>query len=306
MIGSEELQDASPDGGITIVTHRAVPGGAPDDRLLADALHRRGMFARFAPWNDDAIDWRTTPVTIVRSAWDYYRDPAGWTAWIDAASSVTTIVNAPAVLRWNSDKRYLRDLEQRDVACVPTDIVEPGDPVPLAARAARRGWAEVIVKPAIGASAFGARRFAGAAVAGDGEAHLRMLLDRGHALVQPYLPAVDSARERSLVYIAGAFVHAFTKPAFSTDAAGATSIVAHRPSAEELALATAALAAADEAVHVAETRGRTPPLYARVDLVPAEAGPLLMELELVEPDLGLRLDPSAVECLADALAHVVA
>lgn len=40
------------------------------------------------------------------------------------------------------------------------------------------------------------------------------------------------------------------------------------------------------------------PLYARVDLIPDAGGALLMELELIEPDMALRLMPVAAERLA--------
>ena len=43
-------------------------------------------------------------------------------------------------------------------------------------------------------------------------------------------------------------------------------------------------------------------LYARVDLVPGDAGPLLMELALIEPDLGLRLKERAAAALARGCA----
>jgi hypothetical protein len=109
----------------------------------------------------------------------------------------------------------------------------------------------------------------------------------GAVLLQPYLAEVETLRERSLVFIAGKFTHAFTKPAFASNATGRTEVQPHTPSAEELRVAKAALAAAP-----------LPTLYARVDLAPAPGGPLLMELELIEPDLALRLCPAAAAELA--------
>ncbi len=152
----------------------------------------------------------------------------------------------------------------------------------------------MVVKPAVAASATGARRFAGVEMAVLGEAHLGDLLGRGVALVQPYLAEVETARERSLVFVDGVFAHAFTKPDFSVDASGGTTIEVHIPSPEELALAAVALAAVPG-----------PTSYARADLVPADNGPLLMELELIEPDLGLRLRPNVADTLARACLAAV-
>jgi glutathione synthase/RimK-type ligase-like ATP-grasp enzyme len=290
------VPDEAPAGGradVTIVTHAGLPQGAPDDLILADALRRQGASVRFAVWDDGGVDWGASPVALVRSTWNYHRTPGRWLDWLARAAAATRLLNPPAVLRWNTDKRHLRDLMACGVPCVPTEFVEGSGGERLADLAARRGWADVVVKPAIAASAAGARRLAGAELAGEGEAHLRGLLARGAALVQPYLAAVETMRERSLVFVAGEFAHAFTKPAFSTSATGATVVAPHEPGGAELALARAALSAAPE---------RT--LYARADLVPDKTGPLLMELELIEPDLGLRLHPNAADRLARAcLAH---
>lgn len=274
---------------VTIVTHNGLPQGAPDDQLLADAFSRLGVSSRFSSWDDPGVCWSATPLTIVRSAWTYHRSPDQWINWIERVARETRLINSAAILQWNTDKRYLRSLAAAGIDCVPTHFVEPGETTSLRSIMHERGWADVIVKPAIGASAAGARRFNADLSDGTGEDHLAALLDGSAALVQPYQTAVESKRERSLVFIGGAFAHAFTKPAFNTDAAGRTALLLHEPTAAELTLADAALAASPDR-----------PVYARVDMVPSLRGPLLMELELIEPDLGLRLDRTGPRKLAQA------
>jgi glutathione synthase/RimK-type ligase-like ATP-grasp enzyme len=235
------------------------------------------------------VRWSETPVTVVRSTWDYHRSPRRWLEWIDHVAVATTLINPVAMLRWNTDKRYLHDLAGAGVPCVPTVFVAPDDDLTLRSIMRERGWPDVVVKPAVGASASGARRFTDGTSVAAGETHLAKLAARGAVLVQPYLPTVETARERSLVFIDGAFAHAFTKPAFNTNAAGGTALLPHAPSPAELALATAALRASPGSA-----------LYARVDMVPVDDGPSLMELELIEPDLGLRLDRTVADRLAGA------
>jgi hypothetical protein len=104
---------------------------------------------------------------------------------------------------------------------------------------------------------------------------------------------VNDARERSLVYIGGAFSHAFTKPPFLRGVGDGLGEERHEPSAAERLLAEHALEAAPGAV-----------TYARVDVVPTPEGPRLMELELIEPDLCLRLAPDSVAALAGAILAV--
>jgi hypothetical protein len=67
----------------------------------------------------------------------------------------------------------------------------------------------------------------------------------------------------------------------------------HPASADELAVAAAALALAPG--------GPDGLLYARIDLVGSETEPLVMELELIEPDLFLSYSPGSVELLAKAI-----
>jgi glutathione synthase/RimK-type ligase-like ATP-grasp enzyme len=278
----------------TIATHGEMPEGSTDDRLLAGALASAGARVRLSVWNDPAIDWSQSGRIVIRSTWDYHLDPVAWFRWLAAASSVTRVINDSGVVRWNSDKRYLLDLERAGVAIVPTELVTRDRPVDLAGVCAARGWRDIVVKPAIGASAKGAERFAGEAItAGQAQAHLDALLMHGHALVQPFQDAVNDARERSLVYIRGLFSHAFTKPPFLRGVGDGLGEQRHEPGAAERLLAEHALEAAPG-----------PAIYARVDVVPTAHGPRLMELELIEPDLGLRLSPDSVAALARAILAV--
>ena len=280
---------------VTIATHAEMPGGSTDDRLLADALAAAGARVRLSVWNDPDVDWSHSRRIVIRSTWDYHLDPVAWFRWLAQASSASRVINDPGVVRWNSDKRYLLDLEGAAVPIVPTQLATRDRPVDLAALCAARGWRDIVVKPAIGASAKGAERFTGAAIAAGGaaQAHLDALLIHGHALVQPFQDAVNDARERSLVYIGGVFSHAFTKPPFLRGVGDGLGEQRHEPGAGEKLLAAHALEAVPGAV-----------TYARVDVVPTPDGPRLMELELIEPDLGLRLAPHSIATLASAILDV--
>jgi glutathione synthase/RimK-type ligase-like ATP-grasp enzyme len=275
---------------VTIATHGEMPDGSTDDRLLVDALIDAGARTRTAVWNAAGADWGAAPRTVIRSTWDYHLQPVAWFDWLASASRVTRLINDPETVRWNSDKRYLLDLRAAGVPIVPTEHVTRGTSVDLAERCAARGWDDVVVKPAIGASAKGAARSAGAAIREKGQTHLDTLLREGDALIQAFQPAVVAERERSLVYLADAFSHAFTKPPFLTGTGDGLGEAIHVATAAERALADAALRAVPRQ-----------PIYARVDVVPTPDGPVLMELELIEPDLGLRLEPGAAAALARAI-----
>ena len=273
---------------ITIVTHAAMPDGPPDDRLLAQAFAARGAGVRMCVWNDPDVDWARGPLTIVRSTWDYHHHPDAWFGWLDRVSAATRLVNPVEVLRWNSENSYLLDLAARGVEIVPTILLEPGS-TDLATQWQERGWDDVVVKPAMGASAHGARRFAGLTI-GEAELHAAALLEQGCVLVQPYQSSVERERERSIVLIDGAVSHAFAKPAFMAGLGdtGELERIAVDDTQRAFALNALAQAPGD-------------PLYARVDILPTPAGLRLMELEMIEPQLAFPLHPTALDRFVDAV-----
>src|SRR3712207_4018119 len=95
----------------------------PDDELVIGPLKERGLRAEPAVWDAPAVDWAAFDLAVLRSTWDYYQRRADFLAW---AETVPRLLNPAAVLRWNTDKRYLRDLAAAGVPIVPTDWVEPG------------------------------------------------------------------------------------------------------------------------------------------------------------------------------------
>ena len=105
---------------ITIVTHDGAPQGVTDDQLLALAIDGAGASARCVTWTDSAADWSVSPLTVVRSTWDYHLKPAAWSAWLNKVERQTLVVNPPALIRWNSDKHYLLDLQSKGVPIVRT------------------------------------------------------------------------------------------------------------------------------------------------------------------------------------------
>jgi hypothetical protein len=272
-----------------------------DDERLAEVLRARGADARLARW-DSEEDWRGFDLVVVRSTWDYTERLEEFLEWAEAVGA--RLRNEPEVLRWNSDKRYLADLETAGLAVVPTVFAEPGDPTPPLE-------GEVVVKPTVSAGGRDTGRF-GPAAYEEARALLQRLSGEGRtAMVQPYLAAVDHRGETALVFIAGELAHALRKRAVLApdevapvrdDALGAAEamydpelVTAGECSAAEREVAERVMAFVGE-----RFGGR--PLYGRVDLVPGPSGdPILIELELVEPNLYFGVYPGSAERLAEAI-----
>lgn len=265
---------------ITLVTYEGAPGGAADDAALARALDAKGVSVRFAVWNDPDVDWSKTGKAVVRSTWDYHLHAMAWSKWLAVAERQTRLVNDPGLLRWNSRKSYLRQLEAAGLPVISSLWVDH-DVVPLR----ELPWPELVLKPQVGASAHEVKRFPREDPRA--AAHLRRLVDAGGGVVQPYLEGVEQG-ERSLVFFNGAYSHAFTRPPFSSGTD--PSVAPHAASDTEI----------DTGRHVVANLPSLP-AYARVDLVPSEAGPRIMEVELIEPFLGLATAEGAAERFAAIL-----
>ena len=270
---------------IAVATCADVPDLADDGPVLLAAFAAAGQPVDVLAWDRTDVDWRSYDLVLVRSTWDYTWRPEAFLAW--AAGCRT--VNPSAVIRWNADKHYLGDLARAGVPVVETTFLEPGESL-----AGSPGAGRIVVKPAVSAGARDTGRFAHDDPAA---AALVQALHAGgrSVLVQPFLDRVDAAGETALVYLDGEFSHAARKPALLRGSGPGAVLDLHvmvdltvgtTASAAELAVAEAALAAVPVAAPLA---------YARVDLLPGPDGrPVLLELELVEPDLFLRLahDPA--------------
>ena len=159
-----------------------MPDGFAADRELKTALEARGASGEYVSWDDASADWDAFDAVIVRSTFDYSRRRDEFLAWADALDG--RLRNPPAVLRWNSDKRYLSDLASAGLSVVPTIFVSPGDGQPPLE-------GEVVVKPTVSAGARDTGRFAPGAH-NTARALLVDITRSGRvAMVQPYLPAVD-------------------------------------------------------------------------------------------------------------------
>lgn len=280
----------------SFVTYSELPELDPDDRLAIDLLASRGLHVAPAVWDDPDVDWSRAGIVIIRSTWDYHRRQEQFLTWADSVASVARIYNSPALVRWNSHKSYLRDLEQRGVPVVPTAWLTAGAHADLCGLMEKQRWPRAVVKPAVGLATYGVRIVA-AGDDGAGQAHVDSLLREHDVLVQPYIQSVQDYGERALVFFNGAYSHATRKTAFqallTTGKAGET---ASEATEAEIAAAARAIEALPE-----------PALYARVDIVLSDAGdPLVIELELVEPTLFLGMHPAAAGRFADALAALAA
>lgn len=283
---------------IAFVTFRALPQLSEDDRLAVTELRQHGVTVESAVWDSPLVDWQRYDALVIRSTWDYTERAGDFEAWLAHIEHLAVpLWNPAALVRWNMDKRYLLDLESRGIETVPTVVVEQGEHVSLVELLEETGWDEVVYKPSISASAARTARVA----AGAAEAHeaaFGALVAERDMLVQPFLPEIVSHGEWSLLFFGGAYSHAVRKRT------GVDDFRVQRELGGSLAsdVPRAGLIAQAESI-VAHLPGSW--LYARVDACERDGRLVLMELELIEPDLFLGYHAAAPRRFATALRHLV-
>ena len=261
------------------------------ERLQA-ALALEGITVEPMPWTDhieDGSRLAAFPLVLPLIVWGYHRDHARWVqacaTWEPAG---VRMLNPPSVLMWNSDKSYLGRLAERGVAMPRTQWVEGVTQADVDAAFARFGPGTVVVKPRVSGGAWQTLRLShGEAMKGAPE---------GPAMIQPYLPSIETEGETSLLIFGGRLSHIVNKRPVNGDFRiqvqyGGQYVALPEPPEGAWDLAQRTLAAIDEDL-----------LYARIDMARGpHGGWLLMEAELIEPDFYLDHDPANGSGFAEAV-----
>ncbi|MGN6209557.1 ATP-grasp domain-containing protein [Asticcacaulis sp.] len=256
------------------------------------------------PWSEPIAEDYDLILPLV--AWGYHNAPNSFIGAMTAMGAAERrVFNPPEIVSWNVDKRYLRDLAEAGVRIIPTLFTESVTDEDVARARADFGQKALVLKPAISAGAKNTLIWEGdilpcAAGEGDHEVVEGAITTTtppiGPAMIQPFMPAIQSEGEWSLLYFVGQLSHAVLKTPKSGDFRSQPDYDAHlrvlTPPPEALALAQSAI----------DFIGRDRLLYARVDMVRApDGGFCLMELELIEPDLYLTYHPEASRRFKDAV-----
>jgi glutathione synthase/RimK-type ligase-like ATP-grasp enzyme len=276
---------------LALITDPAMPELQPDDAGLPAAFAALGVETVVTPWGEP-LPGRPCDGALVRSPWEYFMDPERFLRWLEAVEA--PVLNSPAILRWNHDKRYLLDLARTGAARIPptvllksTEIGPVADPL-LQQIGAARG----VLKPTVSGGAWRTALIErGESVPGEVE-----VTAGGDFLLQAFVEELSVTGEWSLTYFDGQYSHAVLK----RSSPGDFRVQEEFGGSVEFVHPPPALLREAEGV-LRAVPGGVAPVYGRVDMVVAASGrPYLMELELIEPELFLRARPGSAETLVRA------
>ncbi|MAN45039.1 MAG: hypothetical protein GYB49_00515 [Alphaproteobacteria bacterium] len=278
----------------SVVTQPGSPTRRPDAfehdymmRALRPEFAERGMQIEDICWDDPDVDWTEFAAAMIGTTWDYWDRQEEFLTTLETIEQSIPLFNPSALVRWNSRKSYLRDLEAKGARLIPTLWIDQVTDESFANAFDQLGSNDLVFKRQIGAGASGQYRLSPSDAKPD-MPHPMM--------VQPFLPMIQEEGELSFIFIDGELSHALIKRAKAGDYRIQS---AYGGQEEKITPSVSDLEAAKEIMQTLDST----PLYARVDMLRNTDGTLfLMELEMIEPYLYPEQGPQLGGRLAKAVA----
>ncbi|WP_437191484.1 ATP-grasp domain-containing protein [Planctomicrobium sp. SH527] len=261
------------------------------DALIAE-LQRLHISAAAVAWETPGVNWADFSLVLIRSPWNYHERLTEFLAWAKQVDQVTKLMNPLPLIRWNSHKSYLLELQRDGIPMIPTQFIERGSRFSVE----QLPEGELIAKPAIGIGSSGIIK------GQKSDEHvlerLHALTQQGDVLVQPFSPNIQTEGETSLIFFGGEYSHAVRKIPTSGDFRVQAQ---HGGTAEQVEPTSAQRLLAEKTI----AQLQYPVAHARVDMIHWDEHPVLMELEAIEPDLFLRESATAIKRYAATIKKLI-
>lgn len=278
---------------IALVTYDRLPELTPDDQILYAYLKSKGLEVTIVIWNDPNVQWLTYDQIIIRSTWDYFEYPDVFKDWLTSLELMhAPVLNPLSILQWNMDKNYFDQFSSGNFRIPPYQIVKKNSNTDLHSIIHDNDWKKAVVKPTIAGGAYNTWVTQGGS---SDQLRLTTQLKQGDVIIQKYIEEISTRGEVSLIYFDKQYSHAILKRPqkgdFRVQSQYGGSIEKYFPTPQLLYLTQSILESIPEDL-----------LYARIDGIVNEDGTfLLMELELIEPNLFFAFDDQAPHRFYQAL-----
>ena len=297
---------------IAIVTEDACLLPDPNIKYNATAIAEDGFLMRAftdkniscvrVAWEDPHFDWASVKIALIKTPWNYYQHIEAFKVWLYRTSQQCMVVNDKDLILWNLDKHYLFKLQKKGVDIPETHVLGKDsvfDPVEWHSRLGTQG---MVVKPLVSAGAKDTYLFSLPWENADVMA-VNAALQRQPMMVQPFISSIVIRGEISMVFIGGHFTHAVIKRPkdkdFRVQAYHGGTFEKYEAKPKEIDFGLQVLRAC-------EALQGSLPVYARIDLCYGAHGVLLlMELEVIEPELWYSHSEKAVALLINSIKNLL-
>ncbi|RBQ02455.1 ATP-grasp domain-containing protein [Pedobacter miscanthi] len=268
-----------------------------DDKLLF-FLKEKELNIEQVIWNDENINWEDYSLAILKSPWDYFDLIKDFYQWLNLLEEKKVkLLNPVEVVRWNSDKKYLQEIETAGLKIIPSAFINKQEKVNLEDYFKKFNTDKLIVKPCISGGAKNTFKVTTENVE-EVNQKLNQLIQEEDFIIQPFLPEILESGEWSFIFFNGVYSHSLIKQAkagdFRVQPAHGGTVHPQKPDQD-------LIARAQKYVDLFAKNC----LYARVDGTFVNGEFLLMELELIEPFLFLNTEPKIYERYYQALKELM-
>ena len=167
-----------------------------EEQLLKAALEKQGLSVAITYWNNPSYNWSATKAVIFRTIWDYFERFDEFWMWLEEINTQTKLINSYDLIKWNIDKHYLKDLSSWGIEIVPTYFADQGSENKLHEIAQTNQWKDLVIKPAISASAFKTYKILENDIENNEELFNSLLSERD-MLIQPFFKTIGELGEAS-------------------------------------------------------------------------------------------------------------
>ena len=261
-----------------------------EDELLLKAFEKQNLKSTKKDWNDPSFDWESTKTAIFRSTWDYFDQFPIFENWLDQVHKKCKLINSFSQIKWNLNKRYLQDLESWKIPIPESVFVHQNSNLILKKIAKEKNWNHIVIKPTISGAARLTYQLEGYEI-DDFQLKWINLTNQEEFIVQEFQKNVVKTGEIAIILFGGKYSHAVLKKAkkgdfrVQDDFGGTVEKI--NPSKDLIALAEKTI-----------QKLKPIPFYSRVDIIlNNENSPVIMELELIEPELWFRFKVDAAKKL---------
>jgi len=277
---------------IAILTCSKFPDLAPRDEHLPALFAQKKVHTDNVTWNAPDIDWRAWDGLLFRSVWDYHLLNNEFNQWLNHIEQLQVkALNPIKLIKENQHKFYLKELRAKGVEIVPTIFIDKTEKFSLSV-IENHPWQQAVIKPAVSCGSylttlFNCRDWQLV------ETEYQAIAATSDLLLQPYMPEVIEIGELSLIFFNRKYSHAVIKRA--TD--GEFRVQAFFGGQHEsITPEKSIIETAENIISLIEG----PLLYARVDGLIKNGKFILMELEMLEPDLFFDADIESSNRYVDA------
>ena len=279
---------------IAIATCHKVPTLTDSEKLLIPLYLQKGIIAAPEVWNSTKVKWEKYEVIIIRSLWDYHLRPKLFLTWLSLLKSLgIKVLNDANIIKENHNKFYLKNLEKKGVSIVPTQYIPSGQPLEVD----ELNWDKMVIKPAISASSYRTKLFKKEEFE-EIQKEYEEWLKTSDYLIQKFIPEIQSFGELSIIFFNRKYSHTILKTATSnefrvqSDFGGKSQV--YKPTKRIIETA--------ERIISMQTGDL---LYARIDGTIINENFVLMEAELIEPELFFNLAPKSTNSFVNATLELL-